>query len=119
MRWHFPYSEQLAQAGFYYNPTSSNPDNVTCYLCRSNLDGWEETDNAVDEHLSHSQDCGWAITMSVEQAIEKGLGEALDDPLSGRMLEARKMTFATGWPHEEKRGWLCKVQKVLQPVVPD
>ena len=102
---------QLAQAGFYYHPTSSCPDNVTCYLCRSNLDGWEETDDPIEEHMSHSGDCGWAITVFAERAVEHGHRD-LADPLSAGMLEARRMTFTPGWPHENKRGWLCKKEKV-------
>ena len=102
---------QLAAAGFYYHPTPSCPDNVVCYLCRSSLDGWEETDDPIDEHLSHSRSCGWAICAFAEGAIENGYRD-LADPLSEGMLEARRMTFAAGWPHENKRGWLCKTQKV-------
>ena len=102
---------QLARAGFYYNPTSSCPDNVVCFLCNSNLDGWEDTDDPVNEHISHCHHCGWAITVAVENCIDKGMDE-LEDPMSERMVEARRMTFATGWPHENKRGWTCKVQKV-------
>ena len=84
---------------------------MTCYLCKSNLDGWEETDDPIDEHISHCRNCGWAINLWIEQAIERQEFD-LEDPMSERMLEARQMTFSTGWPHEEKRGWLCKVQKV-------
>lgn len=102
---------QLAQAGFSFTPTSSCPDNVTCYVCGSCLDGWEDTDDPIDEHLSHSGLCGWAITLATERAIENG-SDDLEDPLSEAMLEARRMTFACGWPHESKRGWLCKTKKV-------
>ena len=103
---------QLAQAGFYYQPTSSCPDNVTCYLCRSNLDGWEDTDDPIEEHISHSASCGWAITVFAERAVEYGHRD-LADPLSAGMFEARRMTFAPGWPHENKRGWLCKTEQVI------
>lgn len=102
---------QLARAGFYYQPTSSCPDNTTCYLCKSNLDGWEENDNAVNEHLKHSPNCGWAITIATELEIEDG-SQSQEDPMSEMMLDARKMTFGSKWPHENKRGWTCKTQKV-------
>lgn len=28
------------------------------------------------------------------------------------LVNARKMTFGINWPHEDKRGWVCKTQKV-------
>lgn len=28
------------------------------------------------------------------------------------MLNARKSTFGIAWPHDSKRGWTCKTQKV-------
>ncbi len=72
------------------------------------MDGWEEDDNAVVEHLKHSPGCGWAINMDIEQQV----ADKLDDPLSEELLNARKMTFGLNWPHENKRGWVCKTQKV-------
>lgn len=103
---------QLARAGFFYQPTSSCPDNATCYLCKTNLDGWEESDNAVEEHLKHSPDCGWAITIATELEVEDG-SQSPEDPMSERMIDARRMTFGSRWPHENKRGWTCKTQKVF------
>lgn len=99
---------QLARAGFFYRPTSSCPDNAECYLCKSNLDGWEENDNPVEEHLKLSPECGWAITVATEQDGS----QREEDPMSERMLDARRMTFSSIWPHENKRGWKCKIQKV-------
>lgn len=103
---------QLARAGFYYHPTASCPDNATCFLCQSNLDGWEEDDDPIVEHLKHSPACGWAITAYIEQSIENG-NPTEEDPMSEGMLSARTMTFGTQWPHENKRGWTCKTQKVF------
>ena len=102
---------QLARAGFSYQPTFSSPDNTTCYLCESNIDGWEEGDNAIEEHLKLSPKCGWAITIATELEIEHG-SQSQEDPMSERMLNARRMTFASRWPHETKRGWTCKTQRV-------
>ncbi|KAL8939017.1 MAG: hypothetical protein Q9216_003591 [Gyalolechia sp. 2 TL-2023] len=106
-----PAPAQLARAGFFYKPTSSAPDNTTCYLCHSNLDGWEKEDDAISEHISLSPGCGWAVLARLEQDIEEGNLEQ-KDPLDESLLNARKMTFGAIWPHEDKRGWLCKTQKV-------
>lgn len=108
-----PSPPQLARAGFFYRPTASCPDNTRCYLCESNLDGWEENDNAVEEHLKHSPNCGWAITIATEIQIEDG-SQSQEDPMSERMLDARRMTFDSKWPHENKRGWTCKIQKMIE-----
>lgn len=102
---------QLARAGFFYKPTSSCPDNTRCYLCESDIDAWEANDHAVEEHLKLAPDCGWAITIATEDKTEDG-GQSQEDPMSERMLEARRMTFGSKWPHEGKRGWACKTQKV-------
>ena len=105
---------QLARAGFFYQPTSSCLDNTCCYLCQSNLDGWELDDDAIEEHLKHAPNCGWAITVSVEQDIEYSR-DGLENPMSEKMLNARQMTFGSNWPHENKRGWTCKTRKVHRP----
>lgn len=36
----------------------------------------------------------------------------IEDPASERMVEARRATFMSSWPHEGKRGWVCKTEKV-------
>ncbi|KAL8842920.1 MAG: hypothetical protein Q9170_000324 [Blastenia crenularia] len=106
-----PSPTQLARAGFFYNPTSVAPDNTTCYLCHHNLDGWEEDDSATGEHLNFSPDCGWAAMVRIEQDIEEDNYEQ-KDPTDEILVEARRMTFGVMWPHENKRGWLCKTQRV-------
>jgi hypothetical protein len=100
----------LAQAGFYFNPSASSPDNVRCFSCDVNLDGWEPEDDPTIEHYTHRGDCAWAVCRYVkrkfsdEEAIE-------EDPMSDVFTNARKQTFE-GWPHESKRGWKCKIEKV-------
>ena len=105
---------KLAKAGFYYRPTSSEPDNAQCFLCHCNLDGWEEEDNAISEHLKVAPDCAWATIAAIEQDIEDGAVDQ-EDPMSEKLLEARKLTFGVKWPHEAKKGWACKTQKVVCP----
>lgn len=75
------------------------------------MDGWEEDDDATAEHRKHSPDCGWAINVCIEQEIEEGRCDG-DNPMSDKMLNARKSTFGIIWPHDSKRGWTCKTQKV-------
>ncbi|PBP16919.1 AT hook domain-containing protein [Diplocarpon rosae] len=102
--------DELAKAGFFFYPQQANPDNAACFLCYTALDGWEEGDDPLSEHLKHSPDCGWAIVA----AIEKQDGElSREYPSSSKMIEARKATFADKWPHEGKKGWKCKVKQMV------
>lgn len=99
----------MAKAGFYFQPYPSNPDNVICFLCNKALDGWEEDDRPLEEHLKHAPECGWAITA----AVEAELGDYVrEDPRDALMSEARKATFAGRWPHESRKGWTCKTKQV-------
>ncbi|KAE8443988.1 hypothetical protein EG329_001117 [Mollisiaceae sp. DMI_Dod_QoI] len=102
--------EELAKAGFFYHPLQANPDNVACFLCHRNLDGWEEDDDPLAEHLKHSPDCGWAVVASIEKGDEE-LSQQY--PASASMIEARKATFADKWPHEGKKGWKCKIKQMV------
>ena len=102
---------QLALAGFYFEPTPSAPDQVGCFSCQKHLDGWEAEDDPVREHLQFSPECPWAIIVDVERCVDDG-STVEDHPMSEKMLEARRGTFADSWPHESKRGWTCKIQKV-------
>ncbi|KAF9874748.1 chromosome segregation protein [Colletotrichum karsti] len=105
------FAEDLAKAGFVWKPWPDNPDNVVCFLCNKSLDGWEEGDNALVEHIKHSPSCGWAIVAG----IEANVGDlAAEDPSSTRMIAARKATFGGRWPHENKRGWKCKTKQLAE-----
>lgn len=101
---------KLAKAGFFYHPTQNNPDNAVCFLCHKSLDGWEEDDDPLAEHLKHSSNCGWAIVAAIERQDEE---LSQEDPASSQMLDARRATFADKWPHESKKGWKCKTKQVI------
>jgi len=108
-----PSPQDLAKAGFFWKPTSSK-DNVECFMCGRHLDGWEEEDGALEEHLKHGHDCAWALLMSVEAEREYDTAN-MEDPTGAQLSEARRNTFETiGWPHESKRGWACKTEKMVE-----
>jgi len=89
----------LAEAGFFFEPSPETDDNVTCFLCKKSLDGWEPGDNPVAEHYRHAQECGWAVTMWIR---EMGGGVRTGNPHQKSMVQARTMTFGQGkWPHED------------------
>ncbi|KAI4200348.1 MAG: hypothetical protein LQ350_003996 [Teloschistes chrysophthalmus] len=107
-----PTPTQLAKAGFFFSPGQATPDNTICFHCHASLDGWEEDDNAIEQHCKLSPSCAWNIITRIEQNIEYG-DIPQDDPMDKALLEARRSTFAN-WPHEDKRGWLCKTQKMIE-----
>ena len=51
----------LADAGFYFNPSADDPDNVTCFMCEKELGGWEADDNPFDIHVQKCPKCPWAL----------------------------------------------------------
>ncbi|KAJ5490931.1 hypothetical protein N7539_002498 [Penicillium diatomitis] len=107
-----PSPAELAHAGFYYKPYETNPDNTTCFHCDRALDGWEEEDNPITEHLKHSPECAWAIMMDVQQNSSNPA--TIEDPNSERIVQARIGTFGAQWPHDGKRGWLCQSQRMVE-----
>ncbi|KAF9935365.1 hypothetical protein FBU30_003155 [Linnemannia zychae] len=105
----------LAEAGFYWKPFSTSPDNVVCFLCGKSLDGWTPDDDPFEEHLTHSRNCSWAIVKSI-YPVEDGLPFRWDDednlPKGERMTKARLQTFGKWWPHEKTKGWFGTAKRM-------
>lgn len=99
-----PSAQDLAYAGFVWKPTSASPDNVQCFSCECQLDGWEEEDIPAFEHLTHSPSCGFATIACIRlRAGDPGRTE--DDPTSDAMVAARRSTFADMWPLDPAEGF--------------
>lgn len=53
--------DALAEAGFYFNPSLEDRDNVDCFECGKQLSEWEEEDDPFDLHWTKCGDkCSWA-----------------------------------------------------------
>jgi hypothetical protein len=99
-----PSAEDLAFAGFVWKPTSASPDNVQCWACNCQLDGWEEADVPTYEHLTHSPSCGFAVVTTIR--LRHGdPGRTEEDPVSEQMIAARKETFGDLWPLDVSAGY--------------
>lgn len=99
-----PSAQDLAYAGFVWKPTSASPDNVQCWACTCQLDGWEEADVPAFEHLTHSPNCGFAIITNIR--LRHGdPGRTEDDPTSDAMVKARADTFGSAWPLDVAAGY--------------
>ena len=106
----------LASAGFYYDPTESASDNVTCVYCEKGLEGWEDGDDALDEHLRRinketGDKCAWATVMGAKRDWDLfGDGALADgsaqlDPAGEVLVQARRSTFGSWWKFDGKKGW--------------
>lgn len=107
-----PHPEELARAGFFYKPTGDSNDNCMCFVCQRQLDGWEQGDNPIAEHLKHAPRCGWAIHASITETFKNG-GQVTDDPMCEQLAQARQDTFGEHWPYEQKKGWKCKIKRMV------
>eukprot|EP00960_Hanusia_phi_P046802 758048-Hanusia_phi.AAC.4 len=47
----------LAQAGFFFSPSSQYPDRVTCAYCGLELGGWEDAAIALSSHREANPSC--------------------------------------------------------------
>lgn len=124
----------LAEAGFYYTPSASDRDAVTCFMCKEKLSGWEEEQDPFVEHVRIASSCCWAITRC-------GLMNDMDEdgkyvvrfarssclttssysfvfadisrlPSSKAMEKARADTFGVNWPHDATKGHSVSSKKV-------
>ncbi|RDB15377.1 Protein bir1 [Hypsizygus marmoreus] len=101
--------ESLAEAGFYFNPSLEDRDNVTCYMCDKQLSDWEAQDDPFDIHWEkRGVKCCWA-------AVRCGLRGDMDRhgafifpdksrlPSSNAMERSRLETFCAGdgWMHDQ------------------
>jgi hypothetical protein len=99
-----PTAQDLAYAGFVWRPTTASPDNVQCFSCECQLDGWEEEDVPAYEHATHSPSCGFAVIACIRlRAGDPGRTE--EDPTSDAMVAARRDTFGDMWPLDSNAGY--------------
>lgn len=54
-KWALP--DQMAQAGFYHQPSVTGEDRAMCFTCNVCLVCWEKTDEPWSEHERHSPSC--------------------------------------------------------------
>ncbi|KAF3040030.1 hypothetical protein E8E11_006145 [Didymella keratinophila] len=99
-----PSAHDLAFAGFVWKPTTTSPDNVQCFSCHCQLDGWEENDVPAYEHLTHSPNCGFAVVTCIRLRTGDP-GRSEDDPTSDALMQARRDTFEHGWPLDSSEGY--------------
>ncbi|KAJ7230663.1 inhibitor of apoptosis repeat-containing protein [Mycena pura] len=122
LKWPHPKTWQatpdtLAEAGFYFDPSTDDPDNVTCFMCGKQVTEWAEDDDPFDIHWQKcAQMCAWA-------SVRCGLRRDTDSrgrfvfpdksrlPTSKAMEKARLQTF-TGWKHDKNKKHMATSKKM-------
>ncbi|KAF8531326.1 hypothetical protein JB92DRAFT_2851424 [Gautieria morchelliformis] len=111
LRWPHPASflatpTSLASAGFYFNPSPTTPDAVSCFICDKGLADWDPEDDPAQIHLQKCPKCPWAMLKCVTPANNNGSLKLPSSRLpSSRVVEkARLATFGPEgkkwWPHD-------------------
>ncbi|XP_017867118.1 PREDICTED: baculoviral IAP repeat-containing protein 6 isoform X9 [Drosophila arizonae] len=80
-KWALP--DQMAQAGFYHQPSSSGEDRAMCFTCNVCLVCWEKTDEPWSEHERHSPLCPFVkgeYTQNVPLSISYATNPAVTSP---------------------------------------
>ena len=68
----------------------------------------------MSEHLKHGSDCAWALLMTIQNERDYNTS-SMEDPTAANLSDARQYTFVTmKWPHQSKRGWVCKIDKMVE-----
>lgn len=67
LKWPHPSSfaatpQTLAEAGFFFEPSTDTRDGVRCFMCAKELSEWEVDDDPFDIHFNKCQKkCPWAV----------------------------------------------------------
>ncbi|CAO1619935.1 unnamed protein product [Jaminaea pallidilutea] len=118
----FPTPSSLAAFGFYFSPSSTEPDRVVSYIDGTILADFQAGETIEQKLHDVQPDNAWLLinqSKSAGQPSEKGDGifEYSDEDLlpdGHSMTAARRRTFADRWPHDDKRGWKPTAQKLAQ-----
>ncbi|KAH0583061.1 hypothetical protein H2248_010949 [Termitomyces sp. 'cryptogamus'] len=114
--------ETLAEAGFYFNPSFDDRDNVACFVCDKQLAYWEAEDDPFDIHWAKCGDkCCWAIVRcGLRGDINRHGGFTFTDksrvPASKAMERARLATFSAGdgWIHDQVKNHGANSRKMAR-----
>jgi hypothetical protein len=100
---------QLAEAGWYYDPSPEQQDGVTCPYCSLSLDGWDAGDDPLEEHRRRAPDClFFALKELYHPAaipyVEKAKGKRASTRSSTATLKKSTTKAATKKPAKATRG---------------
>lgn len=103
----------MAEAGFFWKGTATEPDTAACFLCGKVLDGWEESDDPWMEHKKHAPQCVFAKKGKPED--EYTVMEFLDlmqTMKNGQEEQSRRTFLKLKSKLEEIKETICKPKNV-------
>jgi baculoviral IAP repeat-containing protein 7/8 len=65
-----PHPHRMAQAGFFYH---GYVDQVSCFHCGVDLNGWKLHDDPWTEHAAHAGECPFLNEMKTREFIETAI----------------------------------------------
>ncbi|KAJ3718636.1 hypothetical protein DFJ43DRAFT_1134271 [Lentinula guzmanii] len=105
--------ETLAEAGFYFDPSSEDKDNVTCYMCGKELSEWDERDDPFEIHYKKcGKKCAWANMDADGRFVFTDKNRL---PTSKAMEKARLDTFCLERNHGASSKKMAKAGFVYSP----
>ncbi|KAJ7173692.1 hypothetical protein C8R46DRAFT_120235 [Mycena filopes] len=109
----------LAEAGFYFDPSTDDPDNVTCFMCDKQVTEWAEEDDPFDIHWQKCASvCAWAnLRCGLRRDADSHGRFVFPDksrlPTAKAMEKARLETFtAHGWKHDKNKKHMATSKKM-------
>ncbi|KAH7396609.1 hypothetical protein DE146DRAFT_614117 [Phaeosphaeria sp. MPI-PUGE-AT-0046c] len=87
----YPGVEQLAAAGWHFDPAEGMPDGVTCPYCQLSLDAWDAGDDPLEEHRRRQPDC-YFFTLSEHYHPTKPAPKKAKRVTKGKRASTRSST---------------------------
>lgn len=84
---------KMAEAGFYWSGTATEPDIATCFACDKVLDGWEKEDDPWGEHQKHAPQCDFVKLGKPEEKLTVSEVYDLIEAISKKMIEKKYQAF--------------------------
>ncbi|XP_033630860.1 baculoviral IAP repeat-containing protein 5-like [Asterias rubens] len=98
---------KMAAAGFYHSPTPQEPDLVRCFMCCKELDGWEPSDDPMEEHKSHAPKCAF---INIKKDKDMTIAEFL------KLESARQQNRVKGGVESRKKEFSYEAQKTREEI---
>ncbi|KAI9032538.1 hypothetical protein CLU79DRAFT_726817 [Phycomyces nitens] len=102
-----PPIEDFASAGFYYPQKPKTVDSVRCFLCKIDLDQWDQNSSPRERHSLSSPLCPWVLLGFPQstKSLKVNPRDSNSWPRSETMRRARQKTFSkdNNWPPQSTR----------------
>ncbi|KAM9898382.1 hypothetical protein OXX59_002941 [Metschnikowia pulcherrima] len=113
-----PAPEDMAESGFFYTPTRTQGDQVTCFWCGKKEKGWRGVESPSSMHYEHNRKCPYAViyhfltnykndadsaTYWARLTDENESPMSVLEPHSSRSVSLRLSTFKNLWKYDSRK----------------